>query len=312
MKLYPEAAFKYADESGRVRTKASRATAMQQLRRLQNLNPDLEVGQFEYRHLHAFCLHAKADGERPAMSSIRQRRNSVRSFFTWAHFMDILPNDPSAKLIYGVKVNRLTQRPNTWLTEPQIARLLASGSDDIAGRRERVLLMTALLTGLRCFELAALRWSKFTHDLEHLAFIGKASKPAMIALPPQLIDELRSWRTLSEDTDVVLPALRSINNFGDSADSELIVDWHRPLGTAGIRTIVGEAGKRINIPALRPHDLRRSYAGILEARGTPIRDIQVALRHGDLTTTDIYLEKNPARAGAVTKAFTLNLDPEAR
>jgi integrase/recombinase XerC len=82
--------------------------------------------------------------------------------------------------------------------------------------------------------------------------------------------------------------------------------WDKPLGEAGLRYAIRGAGRKLGV-RLNPHDLRRSYAGILEAQGSDLKDIQLALRHDHLATTDTYLRKNPARAGKVTGEFGLEL-----
>lgn len=309
MKLYPDAALKYVNESGRVRTPKSRASFLQALRYLQRRNPRLQLEDFRYSHLHAFCITPKANGEPVASSTMLSRRNSVRSFFSWAHFVDLIPEDPAAKLVHGLRISsKIRVRRHTWLTEDQFADLILNTGDDIAGRRERLILMTAGLTGLRCFEIVGLRWSKFSPDFRLLSFVGKSLKLAEVGVSEQLVTELVEWREICEDPDVIFPALRSVTNFGGRDEPKrLIVDWSRPLGESGLRTVVANAGRRAGIPNLRTHDLRRSYAGMLEAQGMPVRDIMMALRHSNLSTTDTYLEKNPARAIAVTQGFSIDL-----
>lgn len=307
MKLYPDAALRYVNESGRVRTPKSRASALQHLRHLQSIHPNLQLDDFRYEHLHSYCLRARPDGERPAPATIGARRSQIRSFFAWTHFLDLVPTDPSAKLLQGVRVLKLAARAHTWLSEQQLAELLRLTDDGIVARRDRLILMTAGLSGLRVFEVAGLRWSKFTPDLTTLTIVGKASKLAIIGVPPQLVDELRAWRaTCPPDTDTVFPAVRMVGNF--SGTPHLDVLWNAPLRESGMRTVVLQAGRRIGVSPLRPHDLRRTFAGILEAHGVGIRDIMLAMRHGDTATTERYLEKSPARAMDVTRAFTINLE----
>lgn len=48
MNLYPDAALRYVNDSGRIRTPASRATALQALRHLQAVNPRRELHQFDH------------------------------------------------------------------------------------------------------------------------------------------------------------------------------------------------------------------------------------------------------------------------
>jgi integrase len=88
-------------------------------------------------------------------------------------------------------------------------------------------------------------------------------------------------------------------------DPVLIVDWDLPLGDDGIYVAVRKAGERCEL-SLAPHDMRRSFAGILEDDGIPVTDIQRAMRHTNVGITSGYLEQNPRRAAAVTKGLTID------
>jgi integrase len=72
------------------------------------------------------------------------------------------------------------------------------------------------------------------------------------------------------------------------------VNWNKPLGPDAITDAVAAAGNRLGV-YLRPHDLRRSFAGWLESLATPVREIQLLLRHSNLATTDRYLDQSPTR-----------------
>jgi integrase len=84
---------------------------------------------------------------------------------------------------------------------------------------------------------------------------------------------------------------------------ELVVSWRRGV-TAGVtvRERIALRAQAAGIDHLRPHDLRRSFAGMLEDADTDMRDIQAALGHEQLATTERYLKqrtKMPAAAEAL-------------
>jgi integrase len=68
-----------------------------------------------------------------------------------------------------------------------------------------------------------------------------------------------------------------------------------------VRTRCAEIG----IPDLRPHDLRRTLAGTLDARGVPVQDIRLVLRHHHVATTQSYLDDNPLRVHQQMRNFTI-------
>lgn len=68
-----------------------------------------------------------------------------------------------------------------------------------------------------------------------------------------------------------------------------------PLSTSGIMTIVRRICSRAGLttPALsslRPHDLRRSFAGMAQAGGSDINLIRHAMGHSSIATTEQYLQ----------------------
>ncbi|HEX9505652.1 MAG TPA: tyrosine-type recombinase/integrase, partial [Acidimicrobiia bacterium] len=85
----------------------------------------------------------------------------------------------------------------------------------------------------------------------------------------------------------------------------------KALTIEGIRRVVHRRGEQIELSYLRPHDLRRTLAGTLDARDTPIQDIRVVLRHETLAATHIYLGDNPLRANRQMRSFTIDLGERA-
>jgi integrase len=134
---------------------------------------------------------------------------------------------------------------------------------------------------------------------------GKGNKWATVGLPAQLTEEIRVWRSLAPAGSAFLPALFALNAWRTEA-RDTYVNWAVPLGDRGLAEAVMRCGERAGIE-LRPHDMRRTFAGLLEDKGVQIKDIARAMRHSNVGTTDRYLDNNPSRAVAVTSGFTLNL-----
>jgi integrase len=65
-----------------------------------------------------------------------------------------------------------------------------------------------------------------------------------------------------------------------------------------IRNIVRFYGSRIGVPALAPHDLRRTYARLARQGGAALETVQASLGHSSIATTERYLQStNAANAG---------------
>jgi integrase/recombinase XerC len=175
--------------------------------------------------------------------------------------------------------------------------------------------MLGLFAGLRTGEMHRLRWRDI--DLDHglIEIVGKAAKPGTACIAPQLRAHLFIWRA-------ALAELAGNDLLRDRPVLPLLIraagapDWVlrapvRALTIEGIRRVVHRRGEQIGLSYLRPHDLRRTLAGTLDARDTPIQDIRVVLRHETLAATHIYLGDNPLRANRRIRSFTIDLSQRA-
>jgi integrase len=148
-----------------------------------------------------------------------------------------------------------------------------------------------LLTGLRLDEARFLEWQDI--DLEtgelwvrnkpELGFSPKNGKERVVALPPELIEELRLEQ---EEKGWVL---RGKN--GGQLDRRTFQD------------AVAAAGKAAGLSKrITPHVLRHTYGSHLVMRGVDIQTVKDLMGHSSITTTAIYLHTDPKhRREAVAK-----------
>lgn len=297
MKLYPEVFNEYAATSGRLRTEKSRESFRYEVQKFQSLHPTKHITQFTQDDLTSFCI-----GEGSAPNTIRHRRTVLQAVFGWAEWKGYIKTNPASALKYSVSPGRHEVRKGNWLEEHELAVLIRSCEDDLIGRRNKLIILLGSLMGLRRDEIARLRWSQFTPDLRQLNLVGKGQKIATLGVPAQLGAELAAWRMeVPVGCDTVLPVTKETGLVGRSQ----IVEWDKPLGEDGIYNAVKTTGARCGL-SVAPHDLRRSFAGMLETKGKPLTDIQRAMRHSNPGTTGIYLDKNPRKTVAVTEGLTID------
>ena len=308
MKLYPEATNRFITEAGTVRTAASAATFRKDIRLLQKQHPNHHLADFTADDLTIFCL-TRYDGldGLPAPKTIKKRKSVIISLFDWAAYKRLIQSNPAVDLRFTVKPGGGTVRPGNWLTEQEAAEIL-QGFDlsSQLDRRDRLVIMIGLMLGLRVFEIAQLRRDMFSPDYATLRMVGKGDKHAELTVPAQLRRVLLDWDKEQRPLDAkfLIPGFRWHWMMVDGSMKRTLVSrWDKPLGQESYRYLVGKAGKRIG-RKLAPHDLRRTFAGILEEKGVPLRDLQLAMRHSNLGTTDRYLKANPARLAKIMNEVT--------
>lgn len=320
-RLYPTVAHRWVDDVGfEGVTRTNYLRVLHQLdrrvapRRFAEITPD-DVRVF---------VDVGEDGGGRADRTRAHHLGIIWQVFDWA--MDpevdiqILAN-PAARLRAQSRRSRRTPRDvrrRTWLTQERARTLVATtrgdGSEPV-DRRDAVLLSLYLYTGLRVSELIRVRWADVDfasgrHGVVHV--VRKGGKPAQVPLNPAARRLLFEWRgafveAVGEKIDGlrILPQIRQVivAHMDGQPLREVQTTWRRGItDTSTVRLIVRQRATSAGIDHLAPHDLRRSFAGMLEDAGTDMRDIQAALGHAQLATTERYLKqrmKLPAAAEAL-------------
>ena len=177
---------------------------------------------------------------------------------------------------------RKGRRLGNWLTCDQTSILLrAPDVTTLRGKRDCAILAVALGCGLRRKELAEL-------TCEHLQLrdgtwiildlIGKQQRIRSVPVPLWVKPIIDQWTHAARINSGSLfrPIKKSDALSGEGLSPQAI---YGILRTCGYR-----AGMNVS-----PHDLRRTFARAAHEGGAPIEQIQYALGHASITTTERYL-----------------------
>lgn len=175
-------------------------------------------------------------------------------------------------------------KAHTWLTQKQVRDITAACGDDLQGKRDWIILGLLLGAGLRREELAELTFDALKRQprkggalRDVLEVTGKGAKDRVIPIKPLLAQRLREWRDIVGG-GLVARSLGRKQELGESMSSVAI--FH----------LVRKYGKKIGVPQLAPHDLRRTYAQLGYDAGVPITQISVLLGHSSVEVTQRYLD----------------------
>lgn len=290
------AATRYVREGRRLRSPYSRVSFLNIVRRLHEMYPEHSLTDFTLNDLRDFCYSGKGRVT-PEVSpaTVNHRKNLLGPFFGWCHFQNFIRVNPAQHISKVVQPGRARVIEGVWLSLEQIGELYRSFDVSTPyGRRNRLVFVLMATVGLRRVEVGRLRWSHFSADFSRITVLSKGNKLETVPVPPPLRVELEAWRAeVPTTTDYVLPSMHVRFNF-ETGIAEREVDWDTPLGKHGVYDIIKKLSDDYGVK-FRPHDLRRSFAGILVAQNVPIDQIRDLMRHEHLSTTDAYLSRNPER-----------------
>ena len=301
--LHPTVAKRFFEENkASIRSENTRADWDYTLKQVQSRHPDFRIEQFTKEVLKAYLTDgADARSGKPwAGGTIAKKRTTLQSLFGWAAEVGLIKADPSSYLKRSVRVSTEGVREHQWLTELQIETIFGALPDSLRGQRDAVVLGLGFYAGLREAEMAHLNWRDVRSD--HLLVVeGKGGKTEQAHLGRRMAEILGEWRKQYAiglgAIPLADPVLCRYRTFGGNAvpgAQQQVPIWGHGLGTKGVYDIVRARAAEAGFPGLAPHDLRRSFAGVLQNKGVAVEKISQALRHSNVATTSIYLSKNPS------------------
>lgn len=215
------------------------------------------------------------------------RTRNIRLSALHAFFRYVALEDPVYALhcqrVLAIPHKRHKRRPVEFLLEEEILALLAAPHPTTwLGRRDRTLLLVAVRTGLRSFELTGLqRVDVVLGNGAHVRCHGKGRKTRCTPLCPDVVPVLASWlgERDAEPKTFVFPSSRG-GRLSPDALQRLVVK-HAAAAAARCPSL---AEKRVT-----PHTLRHSAAMVMLRRGIDRTVIAMWLGHESMETTQIYL-----------------------
>lgn len=253
-----------------------------------------------------------------SQNSANQYYGAVERFFTWAKRMKLVSESPMPESSRPSLIFKKKEIP----TQDEIKRLLdpANIPRSIKGklpRRNYAIVATIILTGLRSDELRELRPADLHWDESFITVrSGKGSKERNVPFMPAAQTVLRNyldsgirpaWAT---DEDFLFGTHQHEGKMEEDESEDQNELWHK-FHASTLDRLVKRYGKRVIGRDIYPHLLRHCATSLWADGGADIRDIQQALGHANLRTTEnVYmhiLDKAKAAKNIAEKfsAFTL-------
>ncbi|WP_336645411.1 tyrosine recombinase XerC [Microbacterium sp. USHLN186] len=227
-----------------------------------------------------------------ARSTMARRAAAARSFFRWAHESELIPLDPSLRLV----------TPKLPRTLPAVAsadgmrELLeacgreAADGDPIA-LRDHAVLELLYATGARVSEICGVDLDDVDLHRRTVRVMGKGAKERVIPFGAPAARAVGAYLTRAR------PAL--LARAARATPALLLGPRGGRIGPRAVYALVDRVlGPLVGAEHIGPHALRHSAATHLLDGGADLRAVQELLGHASLGTTQIYTHVSSERLAA--------------
>jgi integrase/recombinase XerC len=219
-------------------------------------------------------------GRTPSSTTVGARIACLSSFYRFLIRMGLVVSNPCD----AVERPRAVQSVARGYDADEVRRLLAVVPDTVAGRRDRAILLTLVLTGRRRSEVIGLTAGDLSLEGNtcFYAYRGKGGKRGRRELPRPAFEAICATLT---DAGLSLATM--------APDESLWQAAARPEGvTSG--TFYARFRRYLRAAGLAPtgvHVLRHTAAKLRRDAGESIEDVSAFLDHSSLAVTTVYLRR---------------------
>lgn len=228
---------------------------------VRHAGPDLPVSRLNRRHVERWLLDMKV-----APSTMRGRLNMLSGFSKWCVMRGYLKRDPTL----GIKGPKLLDTVPRALDPADVALALREAPD----ARCALMICLGVQLGLRCCEIATVQLGDIDRRGRQLVVRhGKGGRQRVLPIPDEAWTYLTAY--LAEHPAKAGPLIRSYRG-------------HKGLRPHTVSMLINETMHRAGLDETA-HALRHSMATDVLRAGAHVRDVQAALGHANLKTTERYL-----------------------
>ena len=247
---------------------------------------DAAMGTPPTAEVQAFANGPGPSGKTPSASTRIVRLAALRSYYDFARRMGAPVVDPTV----DVKRPRKDVGAPRGLSADEIRRLLVAVPDSTSGIRDRAVIVTMTLMGLRRSEALGIRAGDLTRNgAVYVTWRAKGGQTRRRELPAP------AFRAIVASLDADGRALANL-----AEDARLF-----EVSGSGFAANLRRYGKKAGLNGVSPHTLRHAAAKLRRETGATLEDVSGFLGHGDLATTARYLKRLEGEADSGWRAAAL-------
>jgi integrase/recombinase XerC len=242
---------------------------------LQDLNNQL---------IRSYIVHAIKEGLEA--KSINRKLSACRSYFRFLLTQEVVGSNPFAN-VKGLKVPKrlpeFVQKQE--LTSCKLNKLF---SDDLYGRRDRLMFEILYQTGMRLSELIHVQERDISNT--GIRVLGKGNKERIIPISKALKDEIFNFLEAKREIGIVL-------NFLLFTDSE-----KKMYPKFVYRKINFYLSQLTTINKKSPHVMRHTFATHMLNEGAGLEILKEILGHANLAATQVYTHNSFEQINSIYKS----------
>lgn len=229
-------------------------------------------------YMYFLASNKNAKNKDTAKNSANANLRIIKAFYNWLIEQECLQESPCN----NIKQFKVSKKIKIYLKESEIISIMSN----CKSIKDKLVIALLLYTGIRVGEIARIKILDIHEN--RLLIHGKGRKERSVILIPYILDLLNKYLSSRSDDNEYLFVSRK--NFGTRSR-----ELHN-ITPQSIRDIVKKIAKKSNIDKNRmkeisPHTFRRTFAVNLAQGGHASSfQIQKALGHSNIQTTQIYLE----------------------
>ena len=214
------------------------------------------------------------------MSVATQRRvlSTVKSLFSFAHKVGYVTFNVGVAVNVPTIEDTLTEK---LLTEKEVKQLIASATND----RDRAMLVTLYVTGMRVSELCELEWRNVNTETQTISFLSAKGKKTIV----QRVTAEIFWNALSAIKPIGVDPTAKVFTSRDE----------NSITRQGVHAIVKQCAEKAMIEKpVSAHWLRHAKASHSLANGANVALVSRDLGHSSIAITSRYLHAMPSESSA--------------
>lgn len=242
-------------------------------------------------------IQSFVDSQEGSSASVRKRYYLLKNIFDYAEKRKHVKKSPCN----NVELPKIIKKPaiKTWNKDTFVYFLkLLSTNEEL--NKLFMPFCLALTTGLRRGEICALEWKAYNSDLQTIRVVQSMTRKGIVKEHPKTSSSFRVIKLL----DYTIPALNQQKEWQKRQENELGKDYinsgfictmedGRPMKPEYLTKRFAILKERYDLPEIRFHDLRHTFATLGLEAGIDIKTLSETLGHSTTkTTTDIYMHVN--------------------